>query len=244
MPTPAALLSCICFVVVACGDGSAPTTPGGTTPPDAASRVRVVHAAPRAPTLDVFVDNVLREGRVVYGSASPYLNVPPGVPAVAVRAILTGEPIASGPTAVNASSDVTVLAIGIYPANTLFALRDSNAAAAGDSARVRIVDAAPNGGAFDVYVTEPGASLDGRAPVLTGFVYTAVSEYLTLPAGAWRIAATLPGTATLVLDTGEQRLQPGEVRTAVILDDSKGNRARGILLFTDRAARAQAQRRE
>jgi hypothetical protein len=202
--------------------------------------VRVVPGAPRAPTLDVFVDGVLRQGRLTYGTSSDYLNVPVGTADVAVRSILTGEPIADQATPVAAERDVTVLAVGIYPQTAMLPLADDNTAPPADSARLRIVHVAPNGGAFDVYVVPAGAAIAG-APTLPGFAYTDASPYLTLAAGSWRIAATLPGTAALVLDTGEQLLRPGEVKTAVVLDDSKGNRARGILLFSDRAVQGQAQ---
>ena len=229
-----ALLSCLYLVAVGCGDGATTPAPGdGTTPAGAASRVRVVHAAPRAPTLDAFVDGVLREGRIVYASASEYFDVPPGTATVAMHAILTGEPIASGRLATAPGSDATVLAIGTYPQNDLLVLADSNAPQ-GDSVRLRVVHVSPSAGPLDVYVTEAGADLAGRGPLVAEFGYGQVSGYVTLPHGNWRVAAARVGTAVPLFDTGDIQLQPGDVRTALILDTSKGRAARGIAMIIDR----------
>jgi hypothetical protein len=230
-----ALLSCVCLVIIGCGEGATTPPPGdGTTPAGAVSRVRVVHAAPRAPTLDAFVDGVLREGRIVYASASGYFDVAPGAATVAMHAILTGEPIASGVLATAPGSDATVIATGTYPDNDLLVLADSNVPR-GDSVRLRVVHVSPSAGPLDVYVTEAGADLAGRSPLAAEFAYGQVSGYVTLPPGNWRIAAARVGAAVPLFDTGDIQLQPGDVRTALILDTSKGRAARGIAMIIDRA---------
>ena len=60
-----ACLSTLALALVGCGSSSSGTSP----------RLRVVHASPNAPQVDVLIDDVRELSSVPYKASSPYLGV-------------------------------------------------------------------------------------------------------------------------------------------------------------------------
>ena len=68
-----ALAMLAAVALTACSDDNNDVTAPGTT-----AQLRVVHASPDAPNVDVFVDNASVLANVAYKTASDYLPVPSG----------------------------------------------------------------------------------------------------------------------------------------------------------------------
>jgi hypothetical protein len=204
--------------------------------PTTTERVRVVHASPDAPAVDVRVDEATVLTNVPFRTASGYLTAPAGARRLRVNAAGTATTVIDASPTLVAGTDYTVLAVDRVANIAPLVLTDDNTAPAAGQVKVRVVHGAPGAPAVDVYVTAPGASLTGATPVLTNVPFKAASGYLAVPAGSYRVRVTVAGTQTVAIDTGAEglALAAGRVYTAVALDNAGGGAPFGVILLTDR----------
>jgi sugar lactone lactonase YvrE len=162
---------------------TATSTPTATPTPSTAN-LRVVHASPNAPTVDVYVDgDAVLEG-VEFGAVSGYLEVPAGDRAVDITAAGDSDSVVfSGDVGVEANTDYTVVAAGEIgdmadEAFTPLILTDDNSDPGDDTARVQLVHASPDAPAVDITVAGSGDTLfDGVAFGESGAVEVPAGEY-------------------------------------------------------------------
>jgi hypothetical protein len=143
------------------------------------SRVRVVHASPDAPAVDVLVDGSAVLSGVSFGDVSDYLDLAAGTYTVKITA--TGDPDTvafEGDVSVEADTDYTVAAVGELSEETFRPAMfvDDNSVQRG-RARVRIVHASPDAPAVDVTVN------DAETTLVDGLAFGDASGYLPLHPG-------------------------------------------------------------
>jgi hypothetical protein len=192
--------------------------------PDAeTARLRVVHASPDAPAVDVTVagaDGALFDG-VGYGQ-SGYVTVPAGEYTVQIRGDTEtndGDVVASFDLSLGAGGVYTAFAGGYLSpddegADTpfdLFVAQDAGETMAMDPASLRVAHLSPNAPNVDVYV-------DGTA-VLEDVPFGAVSNYLTVPAGAHQVAITAAGDPDTVVFDEELTVAAGTHYTAAAVGE-------------------------
>jgi Domain of unknown function (DUF4397) len=202
------------------------------TGPDGEARVRVVHASPDAPDVDVLLDDSEVLSDVPYLAASEYLETTAGEHNVKVNAAGTTTVIDTDVTLAD-GSDYTVIAAGSAAAIEPILLEDDNAPPSAGNARVRAMHGAPSAPAVDIYLTVPGADLDDEAPALSGVEFGDVADYVEAPAGSYQVRVTLAGTKTVVIDSGTLTLASGQVRTAIAVDASGGGAPFSLLVLED-----------
>jgi hypothetical protein len=197
------------------------------------SRLRVVHASPDAPNVDVAVDDKTVLTNVAYGTASDYLTVNSGKRKIVVAATGTNtDVIEVSPDLVN-KTDYTVLAVGLVANISPLLLTDDNAAPSAGNVKVRIIHGAPSAGSVDIYVTAPGDDLTSATPTLSNVAFKDASDYLSVPAGNYEIRVTLTGTKTVAIDSGSVTLTAGQIRTVVALDATGGGGPFTALVLQD-----------
>lgn len=199
--------------------------------PESTGRVRVVHLSPDAPNVDVLVDGAAVATNVPYLTASEYLEVEAGTRNIAIEA--SGTPVIDDDVTVNDGEDYTVLVGGDLAAITLDALPDDNSAPAAGNARVRLIHGAPSAGLVDIYVTAPDDDLALSSPLLTDVDFGAVSDYVDVPAGDYRVRITPAGSETVVIDSGTLTLSSGQVRTGIAVDAAGGGAPYGAIVLED-----------
>ncbi len=206
------------------------------TAPTPQARVRVVHASPNAPAVDVRVDETVALTNVPYFTASGYLPVNAGVRRLRVNAAGTATTVIDASPTLAANTDYTVIAAGLLANIAPIVLTDDNSAPTAGNVKIRVVHGAASAPAVDVYVTAPGAALTGATPVLTNVPFRAASGYLTVPAGSYRVRVTLAGTQTVAIDTGDAGVPvvAGRVYTAIARDNVGGGAPFTVELLTDR----------
>lgn len=201
--------------------------------PDGQARVRVVHASPDAPAVDVLVDGGVVLNGVPYLAASEYLDVDAGLRNVQVNAAGTTTSVIDEDLDLTDGTDYTVIASGLVASIEPLVLTDDNTAPVAGNAKIRAIHGAPSAPAVDIYVTAPGEDLGGATPVLTGVEFAAVADYVEVPAGDYQVRVTLAGTTTVVIDSGALSLFSGQVRTAIAVDAAGGGGPFDLLVLAD-----------
>jgi hypothetical protein len=205
-----------------------------STGPDGEAGVRVVHASPDAPNVDVLVDGSEVLSDVPYLAASDYLEVPAGGRNVQVNAAGTTTSVIDEDIDLADGTDYTIIASGLVESIQPLVLTDDNSAPASGNVRVRAIHGAPSAPAVDIYVTAPGVDLAEATPVLSGVGFGDIADYVEVPAGNYQVRATLAGTTTVVIDSGTLTLVSGQVRTAIAVDAVDGGAPFNLLLLSDR----------
>jgi hypothetical protein len=217
------------FAVAACNDDNNDATAPVTT-----AQLRVVHASPDAPNVDVLLDNVAVLTNVAYKATSSYLEVPPGSRNLKVRATGTTTVVIDQTGTLAPSGFYTVLATGRVASIAPVVLTDDQTSPAAGNVRLRLVHASPTAGNVDIYVTAPTADLATATPTLANVAFRAASNYLEVPAGTYRVRITPAGTKTVAIDANNIALAAGQVRTAVAVDAPGGGTPLGAILLVDK----------
>jgi hypothetical protein len=203
------------------------------TGPAGEARVRVVHASPDAPEVDVLVDDAEVLSEVPYLAASDYLDLSAGDHNLKVNAAGTSATVIDADVTLADGTDYTVIAGGPVAAIEPIVLEDDNSAPSSGNARVRAIHGAPSAPEVDVYITAPGADITEVTPTLGAVAFGDVADYLEVPAGDYQVRVTLAGTKTVAIDSGALSLASGQVRTVIAVDAAGGGVPFDLLLLED-----------
>ena len=228
MTRPTIALALLATIALGACDDDDPIAPATT------AQVRVVHASPDAPNVDVLVDGAAVLTNVPFKGSSNYLDVPAGSRNLRVRATGTSTVVIDQTAAVTAGKRYTVLATGRVASIAPLVLEDDLVAPGSGSVKLRLVHASPSAGNVDIYVTAPGASIATVAPTVPNVPFRAASNYLEVPAGTYRVRITPVGTKTVAIDVNDVALTAGQVRTAVAVDAIGGGAPLAAILLADR----------
>ncbi len=187
---------------------------------DGSARIRVVHASPDAPAVDIYANGALLVPGLSYQEATAYVEVPAGTYDVDIRAAgaaPSSAPVFSVPgLTLTSNTDFTALAAGFLgssdPADTfrVLALVDDFGTVSPDTYNVRVVHASADAPTVDVDVNNDGSS---EIPALARFADTGTAP-VALPAetslqvgiAGGALAFTVPalpaGAAVTVVATG------------------------------------------
>jgi hypothetical protein len=218
-------------LVVQDGSGSSEIL-DAATPAD----LRVVHASPDAPAVDVIVNDNFANPLVsdlAFPDFTPFLGVPPATYNVKVTDAAT-----QGVVPINADLDLeagiryTVLAVGPLAAlEPLIATDDPRPIAT--QAKVRIIHASPTAQNVDIYVTAPGTNINTVSPTLAAVPFKANTGFLALAAGSYDVTVTPAGTKNAAIGPVTITVANGGVYTAVARDAAGGGAPLGLILMDD-----------
>jgi hypothetical protein len=205
------------------------------------AQVRLVNASgPNGgyTALDLRVADRVRQGGVGYGEAAGYVGVEPRdgdnttiSQAGSGTALVTPRPV------LNENRHTTLLAFGATGALRVLQLDDNLAAPANGRALIRIVNAAPDAGPLDLYLTAASDPLPTAVATRAGIGYAAVSEAIEVSASSdWRLRVTAAGSKSdLRLDLSGVALASQET-TTVVLTPGRGGLMVDALLLVQRGA--------
>ncbi len=212
-------LAAVLATIVGCSDSSdSPSVPQVAPPPPPPApavepaQLRVTHAGPDAPDVNVYVDGELALEGVAFKQSSGLLTfADPGAIEVEVRGLLPdgSEVTVIGPvelaleegvrtdvvaydTLFDANGDLNIKAKVLDPV----AIEDDIT-----DVRVSVMHAAPAAGDVDIYVTAPDDPLEGSSPIDASFG-DALGPLALEPDTDYRVRITGDGSDVVVYDSG------------------------------------------
>jgi hypothetical protein len=175
----------VCIATVIAGCGGSDDGPGTT-------HLRVLHASPDAPNVDVYLDNVVVLANVPYPTASNYLTIYAGAHTIKINAAGTSTTVLTvAPSFARDGYYTAIAANFVASIQAILATDDSSAPAAGQ-ARLRVIHAAPDAGPVDILVN--------NQVVLSNVPFAAISNYLPIPAGTYDVKVNAAGTAVTAIE--------------------------------------------
>lgn len=194
-------------------DVVAPVVTPTPTPPAASAFLRVTHASPDAPAVNVLANDAILanlEG-VGYQVSSGWIEVPEDTYAVQVDALLpdsTTAPVISADLTLMGDKTYDVIAVDTTANIMPLVIENDVAAVTAGNARVQVVHAAPNAPEVDIYVTAPDAAIMDSSPLATAS-FMAFTGQVEVPTGDYQIRITPAGETTVVFDSGTINLPDG-----------------------------------
>ncbi|WP_173918223.1 DUF4397 domain-containing protein [Halobacillus sp. Marseille-Q1614] len=174
------------------------------------AEVRVLHASPDAPDVDVYVNGQPMLEGFSYKQRSNYVTVPAGQYQIDIYpAGQTNQPVLSQMVEVGAGNKYTVAAAGPVSSLQLIAVIDSDSVSSG-KAKVRFWHLSPNAPAVDIAV-KGGEVLFRNVP------FGKATRYLSLPPTTTDLEVRVAGTPNVVLTIPDATLNPNQAYTAVAL---------------------------
>jgi hypothetical protein len=171
------------------------------------ARVRVVHASPDAPAVDVWANGNIAFSNAPFTGITSYAALNAGTYNIQVTPTGATEPVViEADLELAASTDYTVVAVGQLENIEPLVLVDNNSSPAAGKAHVRFVHASPDAPAVDIAVT-------GGPVLFSNIPFKGVGDYLPVDAGTYDLEARLAGTDTVALSVPGVTLEDGTVYT-------------------------------
>jgi hypothetical protein len=195
------------------------------------ARVRVVHASPDAPAVDVLVNDGAAFTNAPFKGITDYAAL--DVATYNVKVVPTG---ATTPVVIEAdlaleAKDYTVVAVGMLANIEPLVLVDNNSAPAAGKAHVRFVHTSPDAPAVDIAVA-------GGPVLFSNIAFKEVGDYLPVDAGTYDLEVRLAGTDTVALAVPGLALANGTVYTVFAMGLAGGEPALTAVPSVDAAAGA------
>jgi hypothetical protein len=195
------------------------------------ARVRVVHASPDAPAVDVWVDGSVAFSNAPFKGITDYAALAPATYNVQVTPTGATEPVViEADLALAANTDYTVVAVGLLDNIEPLVLVDNNSAPAAGKAHVRFVHASPDAPAVDIAVANGGPVLFSNVP------FKGVGDYLPVDAGTYDLEVRVAGTDTVALEVPGVALADSTVYTIFAMGLADGDPALEAVASVDAVA--------
>eukprot|EP01121_Diplochlamys_sp_Union-15-3_P011555 TRINITY_DN3362_c0_g1_i1.p1 TRINITY_DN3362_c0_g1~~TRINITY_DN3362_c0_g1_i1.p1 ORF type:complete len:225 (-),score=68.89 TRINITY_DN3362_c0_g1_i1:57-689(-) len=157
-----------------------------------AAEVRVAHASPDAPLVDVYVDNHLIWNSVDFHEVTAYAFLPAGDYNIKVNVAGTQTTVINANVTVDQYRPYTIAAIGKVADIAPLVLTDDLRPPTAGNAAVRFVHLSPDAPAVDIAVT-------GGPVLFKNVAFKQASDYIQVAAGTYNLEVRVAGTTTVAL---------------------------------------------
>jgi uncharacterized protein (UPF0262 family) len=173
--------------------------------------VRVFHASPDAPKVNLWVNDAVVASDLDYQKSTGYLTLDEGTYKVAVEGVIPGgNAVVIGPVnlPLAGKTDYDVIAVNSAASIEPLIISDTGSLSDNTKVRVRVAHLAAAAPAVNVFVTAPGADL-AAATALGSFAFKETLDAVEVAAGDYQIRVTLADN-TVVFDSGTVNLAAGK----------------------------------
>lgn len=197
-------------------------------------RLRVLHASPDAPVLDVLIDGLLAFSGISFGSATDYVSLGEG--ARRIRASESGDPASIIDVRYTLLDNKQYsFVVADYAANIkAWLVEDEDVSTDVGKFKVRLLHAAPGAGALDIYMGDQDQNLRSAEPQKSNVPFGGITNYFGLNEGEYRTRITPHGARAPLIDTGPVRFFARQIRTIVAIDAPGGGTPFRAILMQDR----------
>ncbi len=193
----------------------------GNPAPEA--QVRIIHATPDAPGLDIYQGPNALAFNLGFGTVTSYIPLTPGIYTINADTAGSKQTVSSAKATFAASTQYTVLIGNSVTNPQQFTLTDQSQAAPAGQIALRFINQATRSSAVDIYLVPAGQKAAAIAPLVTGVVFGTNTGYLNVPAGIYSIIMVLtgsvPANGAITAYTGPQvTYSAGAARTIILID--------------------------
>ncbi len=154
------------------------------------AHVRLVNASADYPSLSLTIDGSTLTPAAAYGDSPDYADATRGTQNLDVYSAGSAAVQKSVTAGLGKDGYYSLVAYGKAGSLATVLLDDSTATPASDKALLRILNAAPDAGNVDVYLTDAGDPLTTATPLQSGVAYGALGITITINSGTWRLRVT------------------------------------------------------
>jgi len=189
--------------------------------------IRVLHAVPDAPSVDVYANEQLIARDLSYSEYSDYISVPGGNYEIDVYAAGTrSNPVLRNMLMVNPNSIHTIAAIGTLESISLLAIPDNTVMMEPGKSMVRFSHLSPNAPAVDI-------TLPDGTVLFRNVSYKELTPYIGVNPMNYTLQVRLAGTPTVVLTVPNVNLKQNMFQTVYAIGLAGGEPGLNALLVTD-----------
>lgn len=182
-------------------DDSSPSQPAVQT-----ANVKVVHASPDAPGVDLLVDNNIAGVNLTFPNNTGYLSVDEGTRNVKVNVHGTSTTVIEADLPINGNKNYSVFAVDAVSNLTPLVIEDDLTSPASGNSHVRFIHLSPDAPEVDITLT------DGTV-VFENYKFKQYSDFTPLPAASYDLQVRLAGTETVVLELPGISVMDGTIYT-------------------------------
>jgi len=206
-------LSLLTLSFIGCDDEETPVSP---TPLSSNSLVKVVHASPDAPGVDLLVDNTVAGTNLTFPNNTGYLTVPSGTRNVKVNVTGTSTTVIEANIDFMEDKNYSVFAVNSVANIEAVLIEDDLTTPAQGKAHVRFIHLSPDAPAVDVTL------MDGTV-VFSNNSFKDFTAFTPLNAGSYDLEVRVAGTTTVALDLPVINLEAGKIYTVFAKGFLNGN---------------------
>lgn len=156
-------------------------------------RVRVMHAVPDAPNVDVYANNQMVVDNLAFGDYTDYLSVPEGTYEISLYVAGTkNSPVLSDTLTVNSNSISTVAAVGNLSDIEFLAITDANEVKTPGKSMIRFLHLSPNAPAVDI-------TLPDGTVIFSDTSFLQITPYIDVMPMDYTLQVRVAGTEDIVL---------------------------------------------
>jgi hypothetical protein len=204
-------------------------------------KVRFVHAVPGGPNVTLLRNGSVESDAtdVAYKEASQYYDVSTEIYTFVLRTAAGGIELDSTEFRADRGNKYTLVALPTDNGVELLTIRDPyNKSVTSDDARVRVMNAAVNAPAFDVYITGVNDDLANETADLANVTYKDVApesgdDSIDMEQGDYRLRLTLPGDKDAFFDVNISVPEDGDWLLIALPEDTTPNNVRVLLVRSD-----------
>ena len=211
-------------------------------------KIRFVHAIPAGPALSLFRNGVVEPAvtNVDYKFGSQYFGVGRGQTALSAHTVAIDREVANATIDAQRGHKYTMVALPASSGVELLTIDDPfSKSLASNKARIRVINASPNAGKIDVYLTGAALDLSAAIPFIAAVGYKEASpasgsnsieldgnSYLLRITGAGSKSAVFTATLNVpkngdwllvtLAESGTGILRPNDIRALLVHADDTG----------------------
>lgn len=189
--------------------------------------VRIMHAVPDAPNVDIYANDNLIANNLAFGDYTEYLTIPEGTYKISVYVAGTKDSaVLSNMLTVNNNAILTVAAVGTLSDIGLLAITDANQIRKPGKAMIRFLHLSPNAPAVDI-------TLPNGTVIFSNVPYKHVTHYIDVAPMNYTLQVRVAGTSNVVLTVPNVNLDADNYYTVYAIGLVTGQPELQALLLVD-----------